>query len=110
MRYYLIGEETTSKEKYDYAESWLKLYNNTVINPNKIKIDGIEQDEMTQIKIRLLAFSDGVVVLERDCSKYEIDYAKQLGKKIKYLPKNWNVRKIESNEIYKKEKMRGIEK
>lgn len=100
MRYYIIGNKTSQLEEYDYAEQWLKLNNNTVINPCKVKIDGVEQDELIQIKMRLLAFSDGVLVLDKCCDNYEVSYAKSLGKKIKYLSKQWKLRKATSRSAY----------
>lgn len=100
MRYYIIGNKDSQIEEYDYAEQWLKLNGNTVINPCKVRIDGVLQDELTQIKMRLLAFSDGVVVLDKSCNSYELDYAKLLGKKVKYLSKQWKLRKLESRVVY----------
>lgn len=105
MRYYIIGNKDSLSIEYSYAEQWLKLNGNTVINPCNIRIDGIDIEELTQIKMRLLAFSDGVLVLDKSCDTYELSYAKQLGKKIKYLSKQWRLKKQKSNFLYSEENL-----
>ena len=105
MRFYIIGNKDSLSEEYYYAEQWLKLNGNTVINPLNIKIDGIDKEELTQIKIRLLAFSEGVLVLNNSCDSYELEYAKSLGKKIKYLSKQWKLRRNESRVLFNEENM-----
>lgn len=103
MRYYIIGNKDSLSIEYSYAEQWLKLNGHTVINPCNIRIDGIDNEELTQIKMRLLAFSDGVLVLDKSCNSYELEYAKALGKKVKYLSKQWKLKRRESRETYQTE-------
>lgn len=109
MRYYIIGNKDSLSIEYAYAEQWLKLNNNIVINPCNIRIDGIDNEELQQIKMRLLAFSDGVLVLNKSCDSYELEYAKVLGKKVKYLSKQWKLKRKESRETYKSETANGSE-
>jgi hypothetical protein len=92
MRYYIIGNDKSSYNEYLYAEQWLKFNNNAVINPCSVKIDGITETELTQIKLQLLAMADSVLVLDRACNSYELEYAKQLNKKVKYLSKQWKLK------------------
>lgn len=103
MRYYLIGNKDSQAYEYEYAEQWLKLNGNNVINPSTIKINGITDNELIQIKIYLLNFVEAVLVLDKSCNSYELEYAKQLGKKIKYLSKQWKLKQKESKNIYKQE-------
>lgn len=100
MRYYIIGNKDSQIEEYDSAEQWLKLNGNTVINPFKIHIDGIADSELEQIKLTLLCFTDCVLVLDKSCDTYELGYAKTLGKKIKYLSKQWRLKKKGNRIIY----------
>lgn len=103
MRYYLIGNKDSKKYEYDYAEHWLKLNGNSVINPSKICMEGIEEKELNQIKLHLLSFCDSVLVLDNSCDTYELAYAKSIGKKIKYLSKQWRLKRKEINEMYYRE-------
>lgn len=100
MRYYIIGNKDSKTTEYDYAEHWLKLNNNIVINPSKISIDGISDKELVQVKIQLLSLADAVFVLDKSCNSYELEYAKALGKKVKYLSKQWKLRKKENQDNY----------
>lgn len=50
MRYYIIGNKDSTVDEYAYAEQWLKLNNHTVINPYYIKINGITDIELLDIK------------------------------------------------------------
>lgn len=103
MRYYIIGGKESDVLDYAYAEGWLKLNGNTVINPYQININGITDSELIQIKAFLLTFADAVLVLDRSCDTYELCYAKALGKKIKYLSKQWKLKQKKSNDTYKEE-------
>lgn len=103
MRYYIIGNKESEELEYAYAEAWLKLNGNAVINPYKIKIDGVEQHEVAQIKTFLLSLADCVLVLDRSCESYEVAYAKALGKKVKYLSKQWKLKRKESRDTYVEE-------
>lgn len=103
MRYYLIGNKDSLTSEYDYSEQWLKLNGNTVINPCKIKIEGITDSELAQVKVMLLSFAESVLVLDESCGTYEVSIAKSLGKKIKYLSKQWRLKRKESRKIYSEE-------
>lgn len=103
MRYYIIGNKDSDVLEYAYAEGWLKLNNNTVINPYQIVINGITGSELSQIKTFLLTLADAVLVLDKSCDTYELSYAKSLGKKVKYLSKQWKLKQQESRAIYNEE-------
>lgn len=103
MRYYIIGGKESGMLDYAYAEGWLKLNGNTVINPCEIKIKGITDSELAQVKMQLLCLAESVLVLDKSCNSYELEYAKLLGKKIKYLSKQWRLKKEKSNNLYKEE-------
>lgn len=103
MRFYIIGNKDSSLEEYSYAENWLKLNGHTVINPKSIRIDGISDNEFLQLKMHMIAFVDYVLVLDKMCDICELIYAKSLGKKIKYLSKQWKLKRKESRETYKTE-------
>lgn len=104
MRYYIIGNSDSSCDEYDYATQWLILNGNTVINPFYLRIGGISDKEFSQVKAQLLSFADAVLVLDRSCDTYELGYAKALGKKVKYLSKQWKLKRKESRAIYDKER------
>lgn len=103
MRYYIIGNNDSLGIEYSYAEQWLKLNSNEVINPFDFHIKGISDKELLQVKMQLLSFSDGVLVLDKSCDSYELEYAKSLGKKVKYLSKQWKLKRKKSREIYEVE-------
>lgn len=103
MRYYLIGNKDSLGIEYASAEQWLKLNGHSVINPFDIRIKGITDSELVQIKLQLLSFSDSVLVLDKSCDTYELSYAKALGKKVKYLSKQWKLKRKESRETYQTE-------
>lgn len=107
MRYYIIGNKDNTDGEYNYAEEWLKLNGNTVINPCTINIKAITDGELAQVKMQLLSFADAVLVLDKSCDTYELSYAKALGKKIKYLSKQWKLKRQESKNTYKEENNNG---
>lgn len=100
MRYYILGNKASNEAEYTYAESWLRLNCNTVINPCKVKIDGITDSELVQVKMQLISFTDAILVLDKSCKSYELEYAKSLGKKIKYLSKQWKLKRKESRDTF----------
>lgn len=100
MRYYIIGNKDSLAIEYAYAEGWLKLNAHTVINPCNIRINGISDSELEQLKMQLLGFADAVLVLDRSCETYELGCAKALGKKIKYLSKQWKLKQNKSRYVY----------
>lgn len=103
MRYYIIGNKDSSASEYSCARLWLIMNGNTVINPFTVNIKGITDSELAQVKMLLLSFADAVLVLDKSCDTYELSYAKALGKKIKYLSKQWKLKQKKSNDTYKKE-------
>ena len=108
MRYYLIGNKESLSIEYAWAEQWLKLNGHSVINPCDIRISEITDSELIQIKVQLLSFSDGVLVLDKSCNSYELEYAKALGKKVKYLSKQWKLKRKESRDLYNGEKAKVL--
>lgn len=103
MRFYIIGNKDSLSIEYSYAEQWLKLNGNTVINPCNIRIDEITDKELSTIKLILINWADGVLVLDKSCDTVELAFAKMLGKKVKYLSKQWKLKRKESREIYQTE-------
>lgn len=103
MRYYIIGNKNSQEYEYDYATQWLILNGHDVINPFYVRIGGISDKEFAQIKVHLLSLSDAVLVLDRSCDTYELGYAKELGKKVKYLSKQWRLKRKESRTAYDEE-------
>lgn len=103
MRYYLIGNKDSIRIEYAYAEHWVKLNGDTVINPCYVNIKGITDSELVQVKMQVLSFADAVLVLDKSCNSYELEYAKQLGKKIKYLSKQWKLKRKKSRDTYTEE-------
>lgn len=103
MRYYIIGNKDSEYFEYDYATEWLLLNGHTVINPFYVRISGINEKELLQIKAKLLSFAGAVLVLDRSCETYELGYAKALGKKVKYLSKQWRLKRKESRTAYDEE-------
>lgn len=103
MRYYIIGTTHSNLCEYDYAEQWLKLNGHTVISPCYITIKGLANNELAQVRMKLLSFADGVLVLDKSCDTYELSYAKLLGKKIKYLSKQWKLKQKQSRNVYTEE-------
>lgn len=103
MRYYLIGNKDSTVDEYSYARLWLILNGNTVINPCSLSIKGISESELLQVKMQLLSFADAVLVLDKSCDTYELSYAKALGKKIKYLSKQWKLKREQSRDTYTEE-------
>lgn len=103
MRYYLIGNKDSLSIEYASAEQWLKLNGHSVINPCNIKIDEITDKELSTIKLILINWADGVLVLDKSCDTVELVFAKMLGKKVKYLSKQWKLKRKESRETYQTE-------
>lgn len=92
MRYYIIGNKSATDNDYEYGELWLRLNGHTVINPRKIVIDGLNDIEHTSLNLWLIDRVDGVLCLDKTRNNFELEYAKQIGKKVKYLSKQWRLK------------------
>lgn len=99
MRYFIIGNDKTKVDDTVLVAKWLEDNGHTVINPFICHFDGITDTEQQVIRLALLSLADGVLCLNKQCNQLELLMAKRLGKKVKYLSKQWKLKAKKSNKI-----------
>lgn len=85
MKYYVIGNKNNTDGEYAFARLRVIQEGHIGIDPRDLKIKGFKKSELIQVQMKLLELCDGVVVLENTTDTYELSYAKALGKEIKYM-------------------------
>lgn len=93
MRYYIIGNKDSTKTEYENVAQWLMHNGHKVITPMEINIGELTEQELKTIKMLVINWVDVIFVLDKNNDTDELAFAKILGKKIKYLSKQWKLRK-----------------